>query len=103
MQVQHTLASFSSAGPTYEGFVKPEVVGMGGHVKVAYSPSNGCPATNSRSGTTRCNDDFTMSGTPPRRLLTVSGVVALMLQVSPFLTPRNERQVPPDVGLRIRR
>ena len=26
------LASFSSAGPTYEGFVKPEVVAPGGHM-----------------------------------------------------------------------
>jgi len=26
------LASFSSAGPTYEGFVKPEVVAPGGHI-----------------------------------------------------------------------
>ena len=37
---QYTLASFSSAGPTYEGFVKPEVVAMGGHI-VAYAPDNG--------------------------------------------------------------
>ena len=26
------LASFSAAGPTYEGFVKPEVLAPGGHV-----------------------------------------------------------------------
>ncbi len=26
------LASFSAAGPTYEGFVKPEVVAPGGHM-----------------------------------------------------------------------
>jgi serine protease AprX len=41
---QYTLASFSSAGPTYEGFVKPEIVDMGGHV-MAYSPSDGALAT----------------------------------------------------------
>ncbi|TLY90812.1 MAG: hypothetical protein E6K38_14715, partial [Gammaproteobacteria bacterium] len=30
--LQYQLASFSSAGPTTEGFVKPEIVGMGGHI-----------------------------------------------------------------------
>src|ERR1700745_4293114 len=41
MQVsQYKLTSFSSAGPTYEGFVKPEIVGMGGHI-LAYAPDNG--------------------------------------------------------------
>ena len=38
--LQYQLASFSSAGPTYEGFVKPEIVGMGGHI-LAYAPNNG--------------------------------------------------------------
>ena len=37
---EYRLASFSSAGPTYEGFVKPEVVAMGGHVR-AYAPDDG--------------------------------------------------------------
>ncbi len=37
---QYSLASFSSAGPTFEGFVKPDVVGMGGHI-LAYAPDNG--------------------------------------------------------------
>ena len=27
-----SLASFSSAGPTYEAFVKPDVVAPGGHI-----------------------------------------------------------------------
>ena len=37
---QYSLASFSSAGPTFEGFVKPDVLGMGGHI-LAYAPDNG--------------------------------------------------------------
>ena len=37
---KYTLASFSSVGPTYEGFVKPEVVAMGGHM-LAYAPDDG--------------------------------------------------------------
>jgi len=40
---QYRLASFSSAGPTYEGFVKPEVVAMGGYVR-AYAPNTGALA-----------------------------------------------------------
>ena len=40
---QYRLASFSSAGPTFEGFVKPDVVGMGGH-NLAYAPDNGALA-----------------------------------------------------------
>ena len=31
------LASFSSAGPTYEGFVKPEVISPGGHMVASMS------------------------------------------------------------------
>ena len=31
------LASFSSTGPTYEGFVKPEVVAPGGHMVASMS------------------------------------------------------------------
>jgi hypothetical protein len=31
------LASFSSAGPTYEGFVKPEVIAPGGHMVASMS------------------------------------------------------------------
>src|SRR5258708_7303229 len=32
----YQLAKFSSAGPTYHGFVKPEILGMGGHI-LAYA------------------------------------------------------------------
>src|SRR5207248_8214915 len=42
--LQYQLASFSSAGPTTEGFVKPEIVGMGGHI-LAYAPNNGTLAS----------------------------------------------------------
>ena len=34
------LASFSSTGPTFEGFVKPEVVAPGGHIVASMSPSS---------------------------------------------------------------
>src|SRR6266850_5466396 len=82
--LQYQLASFSSTGPTYEGFVKPELVGMGGHI-LAYAPNNGTLAQEFPQWVGPYND-FTMSGTSQATAV-VSGVVALMLQVNPSLTP----------------
>src|SRR4029077_4392243 len=82
---QYKLTSFSSAGPTYEGFVKPEVVAMGGHI-LAYAPNNGTLAQEFPQWVHLPWDDFTMSGTSMAAAVT-SGVVALMLEVSPSLSP----------------
>src|SRR5258707_1201268 len=82
---QYRLDSFSSAGPTFEGFVKPDVLGMGGHI-MAYAPDNGTLATEYPSWITEPYSDMTMSGTSQASAV-VSGVVALMLQVNPSLTP----------------
>ena len=84
-QKQYLLSSFSSAGPTFEGFVKPEVVGMGGH-NLAYAPDNGTLATKFPQWVHEPYPDFTMSGTSQATAV-VSGVVALMLEVSPGLSP----------------
>jgi serine protease AprX len=82
---QYKLAAFSSAGPTYEGFVKPEVLAMGGHI-LAYAPNNGTLAEEFPQWVHLPYDDFSMSGTSMATAVT-SGVVALMLEVSPSLTP----------------
>ena len=82
---QYRLTAFSSAGPTYEGFVKPEVVNMGGHI-LAYAPNNGTLAEEFPQWVYLPFDDFSMSGTSMAAAVT-TGVVALMLQVSPSLTP----------------
>jgi serine protease AprX len=82
---QYLLASFSSAGPTFEGFVKPDLVGMGGH-NLAYAPDNGTLAMEFPQWVDEPYHDFTMSGTSQAAAV-VSGVVALMLEVSPGLTP----------------
>src|SRR6185312_1819982 len=78
------LASFSAAGPTYEGFVKPDVVAPGGHIwslMPTYATiAQGHPAYQN-SG-----DYFTMSGTSQAAAVT-TGVVALLLQPQPGLTP----------------
>lgn len=78
------LASFSAAGPTYEGFVKPEVVAPGGHVWSLMSTQ----ARIAQEHPTYQNDGdyFTMSGTSQAAAV-VSGAVALLLQAEPGLTP----------------
>src|SRR5688572_7278766 len=79
------LASFSSTGPTYEGFVKPELVSPGGHIKASMSSSSFL-AYLDPSSVQATQQLFTMSGTSQAAAVT-SGVVALMLQDEPSLTP----------------
>ncbi len=78
------LASFSSAGPTAEAFVKPEIVAPGGHV-MGLMKSNMQIAQDHPE----FHDGgyyFNMSGTSQATAF-VSGTVALMLQQTPQLTP----------------
>jgi serine protease AprX len=78
------LTSFSSTGPTYEGFVKPEVVAPGGHIW-SLMPTH---ARIAQEHPTYQNDGdfFTMSGTSQAAAV-VSGAAALLLQAEPGLTP----------------
>ncbi len=71
------VASFSSFGPTREGFMKPEVLAPGANVK-------GLVAGNSRLS--EKNKKFGISGTSQATAVT-AGVVALMIQQDPSLTP----------------
>ena len=79
------LASFSSTGPTYEGFVKPEVVAPGGHIAGSL-PFDGYIATLYPGSMIGSDRQFKMSGTSQATAI-VSGIVALMLQQDPSLTP----------------
>jgi subtilisin family serine protease len=79
------LASFSSAGPTFEGFVKPELVAPGGHM-AASMPRDSYLANIDPNSMSPGEQMFTMSGTSQAAAVT-SGVVALMLQNDPSLTP----------------
>jgi hypothetical protein len=71
------VASFSSFGPTVEGFMKPEVLAPGTNVK-------GLVAQNSRLANK--NESAGVSGTSQATAVT-AGVVALMIQQDPSLTP----------------
>ncbi|WP_294078046.1 S8 family peptidase, partial [Thiolapillus sp.] len=79
-----TLASFSSAGPTVEGFVKPEIVAPGGHIRGMMDKGNKLVKEHPlfHDG----DSYYTMSGTSQSTAV-VSGVVALLLQAHPELTP----------------
>jgi serine protease AprX len=79
------LASFSSAGPTLEGFVKPDVLAPGGHMVGSMGPDS--YLTNIDPKSMKKKDSlFTMSGTSQAAAVT-SGVAALMIQANPTLTP----------------
>ncbi|MGA2189853.1 MAG: S8 family peptidase [Steroidobacteraceae bacterium] len=82
-----SVTSFSSAGPTYEGFVKPDVVAEGGHM-VGSMQSTSYLANIDPGSMNAAESLFVMSGTSQAAAVT-SGVVALMLQADPSLTPDN--------------
>ncbi len=78
------VATFSSSGPTPEGFVKPDIIAPGGHI-------SGLMSFDSQIATEHpeFHDGgryFEMSGTSQSAAV-VSGVVALMLTDNPSLTP----------------
>ena len=78
------LTSFSAAGPTYEGFVKPDVVAPGGHMTALTRIKSKLAGQHPEF-----HDNgkyFTMSGTSQSAAV-VSGVVALMIQRDQGLSP----------------
>ncbi|MCP4846265.1 MAG: S8 family serine peptidase, partial [Actinomycetia bacterium] len=78
------LATWSSAGPTLEAFVKPDLVAPGGHT-LGLMPASATIAQ-AHPEFQLDGNYFTMSGTSQAAGVT-SGVVALMLQDDPTLTP----------------
>ncbi|MFT7685961.1 MAG: serine protease AprX, partial [Candidatus Azotimanducaceae bacterium] len=80
------LATFSSTGPTVEGFVKPEIIAPGGHMTGIMSLNSTIAQEHPEF-----HDGFTyflMSGTSQAAAV-ASGVAALMLQEEPDLTPND--------------
>ena len=77
------ITSFSSAGPTVEGFVKPEIVAPGGHIAGLMSSDSQIVQSHEFPDGGRY---YEMSGTSQAAAV-VSGVVALMLTRDQSLTP----------------
>ncbi len=78
------LASFSGTGPTYEGFVKPELVAPGGHLSGIMNKTGTIAKAHPEF---HDNDKYFMMSGTSQAAAAVSGVVALMLQAQPSLTP----------------
>lgn len=78
------LPDFSSRGPTPEGHIKPDIVALGGHMTGLIRPESALaleqPEDILKTG------EFVSTGSSQASAL-VSGLVALLLQLEPDLTP----------------
>lgn len=79
------VTTFSSTGPTVEGFVKPEVVAYGGHVAAKVDKSF---ALGKFFESLTGEQYQEISGTSQASAV-VSGIAALMIQYNPRLSPDN--------------
>ena len=78
------LADFSAAGPTLDGFVKPDLLAPGAHITSTMMPGSYIARTHDHNW--RDGKYFSMAGTSQAAGV-VSGAVAQMLSVQPELTP----------------
>ncbi len=79
-----TLPTWSATGPTYDGFIKPDILAPGAHIVSTVPESATISQENPNN---RVGDGlFRMSGTSMSTAV-ASGVVALMLDATPSLTP----------------
>ena len=78
------LTVFSSAGPTFEGFVKPDLIAPGGHMLGLMNKESLLPKKHKEFHDSE--EYFVMSGTSQATAV-VSGLVALLLEAEPALTP----------------
>lgn len=78
------LASFSSIGPTADGFSKPDVLAPGRSVVSSRSPGSTIDTTYPASA---IGDDYAKGSGTSFSSAIVAGVAAMVLQRSPLLTP----------------
>ena len=78
------ITPFSSAGPTLDGFAKPDIIAPGAHI--VSTMSRGSYIAKAHDANWVSGDYFSMAGTSQASAV-VSGTVALMLARTPKLTP----------------
>ncbi len=78
------VASFSAAGPTYEAFVKPDLVAPGGHLLGLMDIDDRLAIDHE---TFHNNGDYFMMSGTSQATAVVSGIAALMLEADPTLAP----------------
>ena len=78
------VPDFSSRGPTPNAHIKPDIVAPGGHITGITRP--GSTLTREQPEYLLHNGDFVMTGSSQASAL-VSGIVALLLQLEPELSP----------------
>lgn len=79
-----TVASWSSAGTTQEGVAKPEIYAPGAHMVSTLAPGSDFTRT---CPTCVVDDQYIRAGGTSMSAPVVSGIVALMLERRPWLTP----------------
>lgn len=80
-----TLASFSAAGPTADAFIKPDLLAPGTHM-VSIMPNGSFISTQHDANWIQSTRYYEMAGTSQAAAV-VTGVVALMLEQNPVLSP----------------
>ncbi len=78
------IAPFSAAGPTLDGFTKPDVIAPGAHM--VSTMSNSSYVAKNHEANRISGDYFSMAGTSQAAAVT-SGVAALVIAAHPELTP----------------
>jgi len=78
------ITPFSGAGPTLDGFAKPDLIAPGAHIVSTMSP--GSYIARNHEANWVSGNYFSMAGTSQAAAV-VTGTVALMLSHSPRLTP----------------
>ncbi len=78
------ITPFSAAGPTLDGFVKPDVVAPGAHMVSTIVPQSGLARDHRAHGAS--NQYFSMAGTSQAAAV-VSGLAALVVAHNPQFTP----------------
>ncbi|MBI5354151.1 MAG: S8 family serine peptidase [Chloroflexi bacterium] len=79
------IAPFSGAGPTLDGFVKPDLVAPGGHI-VSVVPTDSYLMTQYPANALTTKPYFKLAGTSQATAI-VSGIAALVISKNPSLTP----------------